>query len=173
MNKKIAAFVAGAAILLATVPAFAKVETVPGPWDVNGNYVIDLTYLGVHYTEYLELQQNGDNITGTSLALAGNASPWTIESGSVVDNTVNFLAHFNANPSLHATFTATIDPDGSMNGNWEDVDPGTRDGTWETTDGNATRFEGNHGQYVSSQEDKQGASQSRVGMPVQSQGHTE
>lgn len=43
--------------------------------------------------------------------------------------------------------------------------------------GTATRtmsqFTGNHGQYVRSQEDKQEAAQSRVGMPVKSKGHAE
>ncbi len=34
------------------------------------------------------------------------------------------------------------------------------------------RFDGNHGQFVSSQDEKQGAAQSRAGMPSQSKGHT-
>ncbi len=105
-------------------------------WNVTGSYVIDLVYSGAHYTEYLVLHQTGNTITGTSLALAGNASPWTIESGSVTGNTINFLAHFNASPTLHATFSATIDTDGSMiNGSWADVPPGTRSGSWTTTSG--------------------------------------
>lgn len=110
-------------------------------WSVAGSYVIDLTWEGQHYTEYLLLSQSGSGITGTSLALAGNASPWTIELGSVTGSTIDFLAHFNANTELHAKFSATIAADGSMiNGYWADVPPGgTRSGTWATTSGSATK----------------------------------
>lgn len=107
-------------------------------WNVTGSYTINATINGAgSYTEYLVLDQSGTGITGTSLALAGNASPWTIESGTVNGTTVEFLAHYNAVPSLHAQFNATIAGDGSMTGTWHDVAPGTRTGNWSTTVGAA------------------------------------
>ena len=108
-------------------------------WDVTGSYVIYATLGNIVYTEYLTLAQSGTGITGTSLALAGNASPWTIESGLVNGNTVTFLAYFNNSPTLHAEFTGLITTDGSISGNWADVSPGTRSGTWGTTSGAAVK----------------------------------
>jgi len=115
-------------------------------WNVTGSYVIDLEYNGGHYTEHLTLNQSGGNITGT-LALAGNNSPWTIDSGAVVGDQLSFHAYYNSSPSLKANFTATIETDGSLsNGTWADVTPGTRSGTWTSTSGNATKtFTGDTG----------------------------
>lgn len=109
-------------------------------WDVSGSYVIDLMVGSAPYTEYLELSQDGLDIKGDSLALAGNASPWTIDSGTVNGTTVEFLAHYNAVPTLQALFNATIAADGSLiDGVWADVDPGTRSGTWASTSGTAVK----------------------------------
>ena len=114
-------------------------------WNVTGSYVIDLEYNGLNYVEYLELSQTEDDITGVSLALANNASPWTIESGSVVGNAVNFRAHYNDNSSMLVDLWATIASDGSMSGGWADVGGLSRSGTWSTTTGTATNHTGDTG----------------------------
>jgi len=176
MNKKIAALVAGVAMLISVVPAFAKVETVPGPWDVSGNWVFDYHYgASVNLHDMTLVQDPDGSLTGTGGAFAGDLPyqyPWTITGGSVVGDAINFTADYDL-LACFFTVTGTIAPDGSMSGTWTDDCVGARNGTWETTEGVATRFEGNHGQYLSTQEDKQEAAQLRVGMPVQSQGQIE
>ena len=112
-------------------------------WDVTGNYTISLTVGNTLYTEYLVLQQSGNVITGEYLALdpAGTVSRWVIESGTVLGNTINFLAHFYPVPTMHATFSATIATNGSMvDGTWRDIIPGTRSGLWHTTSGTAIPY---------------------------------
>jgi len=106
-------------------------------WNVAGNYVIDLTVGTTHYTEYLVLSQQGSDITGVSLALAGGASTWTITAGSVSGNTVEIYAYFKTNPSMTITMTGIIAADGTISGTWADDAPGTRSGTWSTTSGHA------------------------------------
>ncbi len=106
-------------------------------WDATGNYVINVEYLGVDYPEDLVLLQSGSSITGTSLELVGGGSPWTIDSGTVSGNSIEFEGYFNSNPSMRVHFTGSIAVDGSMSGNWGDLAPGTRIGIWATTSGAA------------------------------------
>ena len=174
MKKTIFSALAGATILaLSAIPAFATVDRVPGEWDVSGSYVVNVEYLGTDYPEDLVLTQTGTGITGASLNTIPPAagSAFTVTEGSVVGNEINIYADHDTS-SLEVHLQGTIADDGSMEGGWADEAPGTREGTWETTSGTATRFEGNHGQYVSSQNNKKEAAQSRIGMPSQSKGHT-
>lgn len=109
-------------------------------WDVTGSWVMNVEYSGVIYPEDLVLVQSGINITGTSLALVGGGSPWTIDSGSVVGNTINFFGYYNSSPTMRIHVTGTIADDGSMNGTWSDEAPGTRTGTWSTSSGSAKKI---------------------------------
>ena len=149
----------------------AKVETVPGPWELTAPNPIVFTCGGTDYNHTL-LDVNNDSTTGD---FSGNgwydpnhSYTWDI-TGNVSDDDITFtLIYTGTNPGYTLNGEGTIAPDGSISG---------------TTDGNcqffampadtAVRFEGNHGQYVSSQENKQEAAQSRVGMPEQSKGHTQ
>ncbi len=106
-------------------------------WNVNGSWVIDVNYLGQDYQEDLVLQQSGANITGTSLELVGGGSPWTIDSGTVSGNSIDFEGYFNSNSSMRVHFTGTIAAEESMSGTWADKAPGTRTGTWTSTSGTA------------------------------------
>lgn len=102
-------------------------------WDLNGEYTINVEYLGIDYSEKLILSQSGTTITGTSLALLNGTSPWTIDEGLVSGNDVTFSGYFNSNPSMRVTFVGTISSSGLMSGTWSDEAPGTRTGTWEST----------------------------------------
>ena len=177
-TKKILAGLSAFALMLSVmvVPVFAKVETVPGGWDVSGVWVFDYHYNdGVNLHDMTLIQDVDGNLTGYGGAFAGDLPydyPWTITGGLVNGDAIDFTADYDALPCSF-TVTGTIAPNGTMIGEWTDDCFGNREGTWATTEGKATRFEGNHGQYVNSQENKQDAAQSRVGMPVQSNGHVE
>lgn len=110
--------------------------------DVNGKYIINVTYLGINYPEDLTLSQTGTGITGTSLELVGGGSSWTIDSGFVIGNSISFDGFFDSNPVMRVHFSGTIAADGSMSGYWNDVAPGSRAGTWESTSGNAVTIIG-------------------------------
>jgi len=187
--KKILVGLSASALMLSfmVVPAFANVDRVPGPveygpWDVSGDWVFDYHYVGANLHDMTLVQDGVGVLTGTGGAFSGAPTylyPWTITDGSVVDDYIVFTADYTDTVTCSFTATGTIATDGSMSGGWtDDCGPGgsARNGTWATTEGEAiresTQFTGNHGQYVSSQENKQEAAQSRIGMPVQSKGHT-
>lgn len=162
------------AVFVLSMSAVGAGALVPGDWDVSGSYDINVEYLGTDYLEKLILTQSGTSITGGSLNTIPPAagSAFTVTSGSVVGSAIEIFADHDPS-SLVVHMEGIIDIDGTMSGTWHDEAPGTRTGTWETTDGAATQFTGNHGQYVRMQDDKNTAAQSRVGMPVNSKGHTE
>ena len=107
-------------------------------WDVTGSYTINVEYLGVDYPEDLVLVQSGSSITG-SLELSSGGSVWIIDSGSLIGDTVSLHAYFQSNPAMEAEFVGSISGVGSMSGTWKDLVPGTRDGAWNTTGGNAAK----------------------------------
>lgn len=109
-------------------------------WDVSGTYPTDVIYLGVTYKEELFLVQDGSDITDGYIQLVGGGSRWTITSGSVSANTIEFYGYFNPNPTMTIHFSGNIASDGSMSGDWADEAPGTRIGTWETTEGSAEPY---------------------------------
>ena len=113
---------------------------IPPPyWDATGNYKINVEYLGEDYLEDLVLTQINGDITSGSIALVEPAggSPWTLDTGFVSGDTIEFGGFFNSNPGLRILCTGTIAFDGSMSGDWADVLGGSREGTWATTSGNA------------------------------------
>lgn len=103
-------------------------------WDVSGTYVINVEYLGTDYPETLILTQVEEVITGISLDTIPPGSFFTVYGGTVIDNIIDIYANKG---SLVVHMSGTIAADGSMSGSWEDEDPGTRTGTWASTDGAA------------------------------------
>ena len=88
--------------------------------------------------------------------------------GNITGDTITFnILYTGIGAGYTLNGTGTINLDGSIDG--------TTDGNCQTFSmeaGTASHSEGNHGQYVRSQENKREAAQSRTGMPVQSKGHT-
>jgi hypothetical protein len=103
-------------------------------WDVSGNYMIDVEYLGVIYPEAAVLTQSGTAITGVSLG-GGPYPVFTITGGSVNGNTVRIVMTYGG---YITELNGTIASDGSMSGTWADIQTGgSRTGTWTTTSGEA------------------------------------
>lgn len=127
--------------LVAAVPAQAAT-----PWDTTGTYVVDMNYLGTDYAHDISLVQDlSGNLTGTGGSPAGaNTYTWTITSGSVNGNVLDFFANYTATADAVTPLTTmhvlgTIAPSGTMSGIWSDnYQAGSRTGTWATTLGTAT-----------------------------------
>ena len=170
---------AGTLILAAfAVSVFAKVDRVPGPaeygpWMLNADSSIVFTCGVGQYSHTLDTVINNPDgsFTGTG-SYDNGPHTWNI-SGNVNGDSLTFTIVYtgaNAGYTLNS-LDGVIDPDGSISGT---VNNNCQ--TYITEEGFASReesqFTGNHGQWVSSQENKQEAAQSRIGMPVQSKGHT-
>ncbi|MFZ3011954.1 MAG: hypothetical protein WA060_03095 [Minisyncoccia bacterium] len=112
-------------------------------WDTTGAYVINMNYLGTDHPHDMSLVQDiSDNLTGNGGSPAGaNVYTWTITSGGVVGDTIDFLADYTATPdavtpqtTLH--IVGTIAPDGTMSGTWSDnFQAEARTGTFSTASG--------------------------------------
>ena len=167
---KIASTVLVASALIAVSGiALAKVERESGDWTLNAPKSIVFTCGGGTYAHTLDtVTQEADGIfEGEGTYDANSGYTWDID-GNVDGDDVTFaLLYTGNNAGYTLNGEGTIDPDGSINGT---VDGNCQE--FEMLAGAATKFEGNHGQYVKSQEDKKTAAQSRVGMPTQSKGHT-
>lgn len=157
------------ALLVFAVPAFAKVERVSGPWELTAPQGITFTCGGGSYPHTLltvDMFSDG-NFEGDGQYNPNHSYTWDID-GNVTGNNITFTLVYtgtNSGYTLHGE--GTIDSDGSISGT---VDNNCQ--LFSLDPGSAVRFEGNHGQYVRSQENKKEAAQSRVGMPKQSKGHT-
>lgn len=124
--------------LATAIPASAAT-----PWDVSGDYEVNLNYLGTDYAHDLSLTQDGSgNLTGNGGSPAGaQVYTWVITSGSVSGNTIDLLANYTATadavtPQTTLHLVGTIAPDGSMSGIWTDnYQGGNRAGTWKTASG--------------------------------------
>jgi len=132
-------------LLGALIPATTLART-NSSWNVTGTYNVNVTYLATNYPETLALTQSGMSvITGTSVGppCSPACTLFTITSGSVVGNNINFAT---ATP-FTINFTGVIAPDGTMAGSWADGADGLgRVGTWATTSGTATSVKGNASQ---------------------------
>ncbi|MBX4200805.1 hypothetical protein KW786_01620 [Candidatus Parcubacteria bacterium] len=145
--KKIIAQIAMMAILAAPLASALPMSAsaVTPTWDASGTYVINMNYLGTDYPHDMVLtMDNMGNLTGHGGSPAGaNVYMWTINSGTVSGNTINFTAHYTATadavtPQTVLHMTGTIGTDGSMSGTWFDnYQASQRSGTWMTTSGNA------------------------------------
>ncbi len=117
-------------------------------WDASGTYTVNVNYLGTDYTHDMNLtQDNAGNLTGNGGSPAGsNTYTWTITSGSVSSNTIDFYANYTATadavtPQTVMHVTGTIANDGTMSGTWSDNYQGSdRTGTWMTTSGTASEI---------------------------------
>jgi len=114
-------------------------------WETTGAYVLNMDYLGSDNLHDVSLTQDGlDNLTGNGGNPAGsNTYTWVITSGSVVGDTIDFLADYTATPDAVTPQTTlhvigTIAPDGTISGTWSDnYAGGERAGTFTTESGAA------------------------------------
>lgn len=123
-----------------TLPAFASTD-----WDTTGNYVVAIEYLSSDYNHDMSLTQDEfGNLTGNGGSPAGaNTYLWTITSGAVVGDSIDFTADYTATPDAVTPQTTMVVEgdiaiDGSMSGTWTDnYSGGSRSGTWSTESGTA------------------------------------
>ncbi len=142
MKKTIAKIVIATTLLSPLAMAMPAWAATPN-WDVSGTYVANFNYLGNDYAHDITLtQDNAGNLTGNGGSPSGaNTYTWTITSGTVSDDAIDFYADYTATPDAVGTtmhVVGTIDQDGNMSGTWTDnYQGGERSGTWETTSGTA------------------------------------
>lgn len=168
MKKLIAGLTVGAAMLFTVSPVFAKVERVAGPWQLSAPQEISFVCGGNSYVHTLGTVNNlpDGSYSGTGYYNPDMAYIWDID-GNVVGNDITFQIEYTGTAAGSVyNGVGTIAPDGSITGT---VDSNCE--TFTMAADSVTHFSGNHGQYVRSQDDKQAAAQSRIGMPVKSQGH--
>lgn len=110
-------------------------------WNVTGIHKISLTIGSTPYTEYLKLEQSGNTLTG-SLALdeAQTQSKWNIDTATINGEIVEIYAHFGSNTNMKLVMNGTISSDGTISGNWHDIDWNTRSGNWSTSSGAAKKI---------------------------------
>jgi len=132
-----------ASFMLSAMPiaTFAAAPT----WDITGNYVININYLGNDYAHDMSLtQSNTGTLTGNGGSPAGaNTYTWVITSGSVSGNSIDFLANYTATvdaviPQTTMHVMGTVANDGTLSGTWSDnYQGGSRSGTWVSVSGSA------------------------------------
>jgi hypothetical protein len=114
-------------------------------WDTTGTYVINMNYQGTNYSHDMTLTQDSSgNLTGTGGSPSGaNTYTWTVTSGSVTDNNIEFWANYTATadavtPQTTVHVMGTIADDGTLSGTWSDnYAGGDRSGTISTVSGAA------------------------------------
>jgi|SRR3990172_65319 len=177
--KKVLAGAAASSLMLSVmaIPAFAKVETVPGPWDLTGTCEIAYSGINIAPGPYVHTYTLVSDVLAGTFSGDGHYVPnlnYTEEiDGTVTGSDITFhVLYTGINEGYMVDADGVVNSDGTLFGTAESSIGQTF--TFESTESCAVRtFEGNHGQYVSSQDNKQEAAQSRVGMPVQSKkGHT-
>lgn len=118
-------------------------------WDTTGDYVVVFEHQGSDNSHDMTLEQDefGD-LTGDGGSPAGaNTYLWTITSGSVTGDSIEFTADYTATPDAVTPQTTmevegTIASDGTMSGTWSDnYDGGDRSGTWATESGEASELQ--------------------------------
>ena len=125
-----------------SIPMFANtVSADPLPnWDVTGEYLVDVELDGEFYPEKLILTQVGSSITGGSINTVppDPNSLFIMDSGSVVGDVINFYGYYSPNDAFRIHFSGNIASNGSISGDWEDLEGGSgRIGAWKTTTGSA------------------------------------
>lgn len=148
MIKKIFLGFASLALMFSLVTPNVKAATLP-TWNVADTWNIAFDFESTPYTHDMTLVQatNGD-LTGTGGYPSGgpHTYEWTLISGTVSGNTVNFSAHYTASadavtPQTTLVVTGTVASDGTMSGTWSDnYAGGVRGGTWTSTSGVATKI---------------------------------
>jgi hypothetical protein len=173
MKKIITSVVLALSVFALANIAQAKVDRVSGDFSFSDPFLVTYVIGGSEYHHSYDITMmdpvTGDfSGTGTYLDAPGYIESIT---GNIIGSQITFTILYlpgSINPGYTLSVEGTINPDGSMTGFVEDTSI-----TWSAPIGSVVQFVGNHGQYVRSQEDKQSAAQSRIGMPVQSMGHVE
>jgi hypothetical protein len=135
------------AVILASSFLFAAEAFAATPnWNVTGNYVIAMSYLGSDYLHDVNLvQHNNATLAGNGGHPAGgpHTYTWVIDPGSVSGNTISFTGHYTASadavtPLTTLNLVGTVSNTGAMSGTWSDnYQGGVRNGAWHTTVGTA------------------------------------
>lgn len=149
--------------------AHASIPTVPSGWELTAQSGIVFNCGGSDYAHTLNTVSqdvNGD-LTGTGTYDVNTGYTWDLVGNIDGDNIIFTITYTGIAAGTVYNSGGVIAADGSIDGT---VDNNCQ--YFSMSSDAATRFEGNHGQYVKSQDDKKGAAQSRIGMPVQSKGHT-
>ncbi len=115
-------------------------------WNATGNYVVNLDYQGTQHLHDVSLTQNSSGVlSGHGGSPAGaNTYLWTITSGTVSGNTIDFTANYTATADAVTPLTTmhvvgTVGTDGKITGTWSDnYQGGSRSGTLTTVSGSAT-----------------------------------
>ena len=146
MKKLIAKIVLMSLLVTPLGAIFPLVANAADPnWDTTGSYVINMNYLGTDYAHDMNLtQDNTGNLTGNGGSPSGaNVYTWTITSGTVSADTIDFMANYTATsdavtPQTVLHVIGTIASNGTMSGTWSDnYQGGQRSGTWTTASGMA------------------------------------
>lgn len=154
LTKKTLAVFALAAFAVSSLglQANLKVANAATDWDTTGSYVFDMDYEGTDYAHNVNLVQDlSDNLTGNGNS---GAYTWVITSGSVVNDTISFVANYTATPDAVTPQTVlevdgTIAGDGTISGTWADnYNGGERSGTFTTSSGEALDTTPVEGEYV-------------------------
>ncbi len=134
----IVAAVAIVAAFAFAAPAFAATD-----WETTNNYIVAFNLTGdptLYSHDMFLTQDSSDNLSGNGGYPAGGpfSYAWTIDSGTVVGNTINISMHYTLGAVCTMTMTGTIAPSGTMSGTWADNCGGPRTGDWTTTSGLAS-----------------------------------
>jgi hypothetical protein len=114
-------------------------------YDVSGTYVVNINYQGTDYGHDMVLAQSATGtLSGHGGSPVGSSTYlWTITSGSVSGNVVDFYATYTApadavTPLTTMHMVGTVATTGVMSGTWSDnYQGGSRSGTWTTASGTA------------------------------------
>ncbi len=162
--------------LLFSGVALAKVDRISDDsLNVTGDWVLTFVYSGSwNHDIHIAIQNPDGTFSGTGGYPAGGPYSITETITGMIDGN-NITIHSSYDSSAY-TYDAVgvIATDGSMSGTLTTNEGQV--GPWSAPAGtitHETETYKNHGQYVKSQEDKQEAAHSRIGMPEQSKGHTE
>ncbi len=134
------------AIALLLVLSFGMIAEAATPTvNVTGNYVVNMEYLGSNYAHDMSLTQDGSgNVTGNGGSPSGaNTYAWSVTSGTVSGNAIDFLANYTATPDAVTPQTVlhvmgTVAANGTISGTWSDnYQGGSRSGAFTSTSGTA------------------------------------
>ena len=104
-----------------------------GVGGLTGDWSLKFIYQGQAFTHGMKLAQSATSATGTGFyPERGQAQyAWTISSGSVSGDTVEFTANYTLGTKATMRVQGKIAPNGSMAGTWsDDYLGGKREGTW-------------------------------------------
>jgi len=171
MKRIIGVFITIALLLTIVGVVSAKVNRVAEYWEITAPNAIIFGCGGGTYNHTLDIVTNDfscGTFEGEGTYDSNSSYTWDI-TGSIDGDDITFtLIYTGINSGYTLNGSGTIAVDGSISG--------TVNGNCQTflmEKGTAVRFgfQGNHGQWVRTSNDKQETAQSRIGMPAQSKGH--